>query len=64
MSIGKNNNINIILINSLESLHQREFGLQSSQQRVVIVSNCHEKLTSIKDGMKWKKMEEQWSEMD
>ena len=32
MSIGKNNNINIILIDSLESLHQRKFDLQSSQQ--------------------------------
>jgi len=57
MSKGKNNNINIILIDSLESLHQREFGLQSSQQWVVLASYCHEKLTNIKGGMKWREME-------
>ena len=61
MSIEKNNNINIILIDSLESLHQKEFGLQSSQQKVVLACHCHERLTNIKDGMK---MEEKWSEMD
>ena len=52
MSTEKNNNINIIFIDSLESLHQREFGLQNSQQRVVLACHCHEKLTSIKGGMK------------
>ena len=48
MSIEKNNNINIILIDSLESLHQREYGLQTSQQRVLLASHCHKKLTNIK----------------
>jgi len=62
MSTEKNNNINIILIDSLKSLYQREFDLQSFQQRVILVSHCHEKLTNIKGGMKWKKMEEKWSE--
>ena len=53
-----------ILIDSLESLHQREFGFQSSQWRVVLASHCRERLTNIKGGMKWKKMEEKWSEID
>jgi len=45
-----NNNNNIILKDSLESLHQREFSLQSSQQHVVLASHCHERLTNIKMG--------------
>lgn len=55
MSTRKNNNINIILIYSLESLYQREFGLESSQQRVILAPHCHDKFTSIKVGMKWKR---------
>ena len=56
MSIEKNNNINIILINSLESLHQRKYGLQSFQQRVVLASHFHERLKNIKIEMNGRKM--------
>jgi len=56
MSIETNSNIDIILIDSLESLHQREFG----RAFVVLVSHCHERLTTIKGEMKWKIMEEKW----
>lgn len=28
------------ILDSLESLHQREFSLQSSQQRVILASHC------------------------
>jgi len=58
MNTKMNNNINIILIDSLKSLHQREFSLQSSQRQVVLVSHCHERLTNIKvgcKGRKWKR---------
>ena len=58
------NNNNIILTNSLESLHHREFGLQSSKQRVILASHCHERLTKNKGRMKGEKMEEKWIEMD
>jgi len=54
MSKEMNNNINIILIDSLESLYQRDFGLQSSQKWVVLASHCHERLTNIM----WDLMEE------
>ena len=50
-----NNKNNMILIDSLESSHHREFGLQSSQQRVVLASHYHERLTKNKGGMKRKK---------
>jgi len=53
MSTWKNKNINIILINSLELLHQRGFSLQSFQQRVILASNCNERPTNIKDEMRW-----------
>ena len=59
-----NNNNNIILTNSLESLHHKEFDLESSQQWVVLASHCHERLIKNKGGMKGKKMEEKWIEMD
>ena len=60
MNTKMNNNINIILIDNLESLHQRKFGLQSFQQWVVLTSDCHERLTNIKVGWnkrKWKRNE-------
>ena len=50
-----NNNNNIILTYILESLHQREFGLQNSQHQVVLASNCYERLTNIKVGWKIRK---------
>ena len=54
ISTKMNNNNNIISKDSLESLHQREFGFQSSQQWVVLASHCHERLTNIKVGWKEK----------
>jgi len=60
MSTKLNNNINIILIDSLESLDQREFGLQNSQQRVVLAFHCHGRLTNIK--VRWKGRK--WIQMD
>ena len=55
MSKEMNNNINIILIDSLESLHQREFGLQSSQQRVVFSLSLSWETYKNRGGMKEKK---------
>ena len=58
-----NNNNNIILKDSLESLHQREFSLQSSQQLVVLAFHYHERFTKIKVGWKGRKwIETDWSE--
>ena len=53
-----NNNNNIILKDSLESFHQREFSLHNSQQRVALTSHCQLRLTNMKVGSnerEWKR---------
>ena len=58
-----NNNNNIILEDSLESLRHKEFRLQSSQQRVDFSLSLSWETYKNKGGMKGKKMEEKWIEM-